>query len=86
MEEVFHSLIKGSPVVYTIVKTLTENQKELEPIHSDLKHWTLQTTGERAGDAGVPFHNGAIRYLKEKGVWTDRLDKVQQELLKVYAK
>jgi hypothetical protein len=73
-------------IAYTIVKTLFENQKELEPVHSDFKHWTLETTAEKGADIGLPFHNGAIKYLKEKGLWTARMEGVQQELLKIYAK
>lgn len=73
-------------VAYAVVKALFENQKELEPIHSDFKYWTLQVTAEKGADIGLPFHNGAIKYLKEKGLWTDQMEKVQQELLKVHAR
>ena len=33
-----------------------------------MKRWALERSGKPAID--VPFHEGAIRYLKEKGIWT----------------
>ena len=33
-----------------------------------MARWTLEKSGKPAID--VPFHEGAVRYLKEKGIWT----------------
>ena len=32
-------------------------------------------------NASIPFHSGAIKYYKEKGVWTDELERLQKDLL-----
>lgn len=66
--------------VYSIVKTLWENNAELGKIHKRLKEWT--TDKFVSTEALVPYHPGAIRFYKEKGVWTDKMAKLQEALLK----
>jgi TRAP transporter TAXI family solute receptor len=64
---------------YQAVKALWENHKELGTIHALLKDWVpdkFVTT-----EALIPYHPGAIRFYKEKGVWTSEMEKLQQELL-----
>jgi TRAP transporter TAXI family solute receptor len=42
-----------------------------------------ETTLNRAvQNATIPFHAGAVKYYKEKGVWTPELDRCQAEQLK----
>jgi hypothetical protein len=63
---------------YIIVKTLLENYKELLPIHTDFGGWTP----ERAvRDLSMPYHPGAIKYYKEKGLWTNEMEQRQMQLL-----
>jgi hypothetical protein len=53
--------------VYALVKALDETfglYKDTDPVMSD---WALAKAGKTP--AGAPFHEGAIRYLKEKGIW-----------------
>jgi TRAP transporter TAXI family solute receptor len=64
---------------YTITKTLMDNQEALKAIHSVGKEWTMENSLK---DPPAPFHSGAIKYYKEKGVWSPSLEKVQQQLLK----
>jgi len=64
---------------YEIVKTLFENYKELHPVFSWLKDWTDQTMFEEKPPA--PYHPGAIKYFKEKGLWTEEAEKHNEELL-----
>ena len=62
-------------VVYTVVKTLMDQQKELEKVHQLFKEWTL--AGAAQSDA-APFHTGAIKYYNEKGIWKDEKVKVKE--------
>jgi TRAP transporter TAXI family solute receptor len=67
-------------VVYEIVKTYWNHDKELWPIHGGLK----QTKKEifMTDDPSFPYHPGAIKFYKEMGVWTKEMDAKQAELLK----
>lgn len=77
-------LIAGDKVsektVYEITKALWENYKEFEKIHYLLKGWNPKTFV--TGDATIPYHPGAIKFYKEKGIWTSGLEQLQQKLLK----
>ncbi len=53
-------------VAYDIVKTLFDRKPELLAIHSDVKYFSLESQAE--GGSPIPFHPGAVRYYKEKGV------------------
>ena len=64
---------------YRITKAILENTDELATFHSGGAYYTL----ERALIApAVPFHPGAVRFLKEAGVWTDEMEELQQQLLR----
>ncbi|WP_180994162.1 TAXI family TRAP transporter solute-binding subunit [Bacillus sp. Marseille-P3661] len=68
-------------VAYDIVKTLFENYEELHPIHAALKLWVPEQMFDP--NPAVPYHPGAIKYFKEIGVWTDEVQALQDELLKL---
>jgi TRAP transporter TAXI family solute receptor len=63
--------------VYTVTKTMFENIGEFQKFHPTAKEWTLQET---INDPVIPFHPGAVRYFKEKKLWTPALEKEQEEL------
>ncbi len=67
-------------VVYHMVKAVWENYKELKPIHPAFE----TTTQERMLStlATVPYHPGAIKFYKEKGVWTSKMEELQKDLFK----
>jgi len=64
---------------YELVKVLWEYNSELWPIHVGLKTWTTDQFVTK--HATVPYHPGAIKLFKEKGVWNSEMDKVQQKLV-----
>lgn len=56
-------------LVYNIVKTMFEQRAELEAVHPAAKELDLKMA---ATGAPMDFHPGAIKYYKEKGVWTGK--------------
>ena len=66
-------------VVYAVVEALWDNYQELGEIHPGLRLWTSDRFV--IDDFLVPYHDGAIRFYKEQGLWTDAMEALQQELL-----
>lgn len=52
-------------VVYKITKTLTENNERYKSISAAWKNVELE---DLVKDLGIPYHPGAIKYYKEKGL------------------
>ena len=52
---------------YAIIKALDETYDIYKDATKVMPRWKLDVSGVPAIDA--PFHEGAIRYLKEKGIW-----------------
>lgn len=52
--------------VYDILKTLFDNQADVQAIHPEAKKFTLENA---ARVSPVPFHPGAIKFYTEKGVY-----------------
>lgn len=55
--------------VYNLVKALDETYSLYEKGHPTMPWWQIEKSGVPPCDA--PFHEGAIRYLQEKGIWTE---------------
>ena len=53
-------------LVYQITKTLFEKKDELVRVHKDASFLELANQG--TGASPIPFHPGAVRYLKERGI------------------
>lgn len=56
-------------IAYWLCKVIAEHNKELAEIHPAGKFYTLDRVYE---GIGIPFHPGAIKYLKEVGIWDKR--------------
>ncbi|SNT76639.1 TRAP transporter solute receptor, TAXI family [Paracoccus seriniphilus] len=63
---------KSADDVYAFIKSLDESYELYKNGTATMSRWTLEKSGKPAID--VPFHEGAIRYLKEKGIWTKEDD------------
>ena len=55
---------------YNIVKTVFEHRDELIRVHKEAENFKLENQ-KTAAAGGIPWHPGAARYFKEKGVKLD---------------
>lgn len=53
-------------VIYEITKTMFEKKDELVKVHKDASF--LDINNQLTGGSPLPFHPGALRYFKEKGL------------------
>ena len=53
-------------VVYDIVKTMFEKKAEIVAVHKDASYLSLDN--QLTGGSPIPFHPGALKYFKEKGL------------------
>jgi len=60
-------------LIYQMMKALYDNPKEKDAIHPQARQWNLENMfrGAEYTTKYIPFHPGAIKYLKEKGVWKE---------------
>ncbi len=64
-------------LIYKVMKAIFEHLPELTNYTPITKVWT----GDPLASAVMPYHPGAIKFYKEKKMWTDDLEKKQQQLL-----
>jgi len=67
-------------LVYAITAALYDNFEEWSGYHADIKDFALPGAID-AGKIGIPVHDGAIQYYKEKGLWTAEHEARQKALL-----
>lgn len=65
--------------VYNMLKSFMGHQEEFRKFHGSARYWNPKRA---VLDPKIPFHPGAIRYYKEAGLWTAKLDALQAKLLK----
>jgi uncharacterized protein len=70
--------------VYWIVKMIAESYDQYKDISLGMP-WHKLEDAVKAYSV-LPYHSGAVRYFKEKGVWNAQLEKNQAELLDRQAK
>lgn len=66
--------------VYNFMKGLDETYDMYKDATKVMPRWKLSDSGTPPADA--PFHPGAIKFLKEKGIWTDEHQKWNDARLK----
>lgn len=66
---------------YTIVKTIWDNREDLIKTHSRFRELTLEQQCFVSNKAIIPYHPGAIKFYKEKGLWGPEMDTLQKKLL-----
>lgn len=81
----------AEPMLYVCHKDVSEDAiyrmtKAIYDHHDEYKNvvpfWHSMFTLKNALRTPViPFHNGAIKYFKEVGVWSSEMDKIQKKLL-----
>ena len=64
-------------VAYAIVKAINDNRSEWENVSPLAKDWG------KIYDAAPPYHEGSIRYYKEKGQWTPETEQAHNKNLKL---
>lgn len=67
-------------LVYAMTKTLWENEDKVKDAHRALAQRFARDTMVNS-DVTFPYHTGAIRFYKEKGMWSDEMQEIQDELL-----
>jgi|GEM_PF-581377 len=67
-------------VAYRLVETWWTYYKEYSGVHPALKEWTTEKFVSK--ETVVPYHDGAIRFYRDKGVWTPEMEKAQSQVLK----
>lgn len=71
---------KSADDVYAFTKALDETYGLYKDGTATMGRWSLAQSGHPPID--IPFHEGAIRYLKEKGIWTAEDDAWNQARIK----
>lgn len=64
-------------LAYEVMKAIFDHVEELLPIHPVAKIWVANPVAS----AVLPFHAGAVKYYKDRKLWTDQLEKKQKQLL-----
>jgi len=71
-------------LAYWLVKTMAETHNLYKDNHPQLRDWTVENMFNNIEQWMVPLHEGAIRYYKEIGVWSDKAQAQHEKLLKLF--
>jgi uncharacterized protein len=80
---VYQNAMFGPPtltpeVVYGVVKAIFDRSAEMSDAHPLAAFWSLNY---RPVALAVPYHEGAIRYFREKGLWTPAAQAHQERVI-----
>jgi TRAP transporter TAXI family solute receptor len=68
----------SADTVYAVLKAIYEHHDEWKAVHPLARQWSIQKGVQTVVQ---PFHDGAVRFYKEKGVWTAELEARQKAML-----
>lgn len=66
--------------VYAYAKGMWDGYEIYKDVHAELPGWNRETLADPTG-CYYPYHDGVVKLLKEKGVWTPELEAYQQAQL-----
>lgn len=64
-------------VVEAFLKIVWDQNDELRKVTPRMRQWTRERMA--SAQATIPYHAGAIKFYREKGVWSAEMDKHQQQ-------
>lgn len=70
---------QDNDLVYALTKAINENYDDYKDSDPGAIGWALD---RQVFDWVVPYHEGAVNYWRELGVWTDEIDAHNQELIR----
>jgi len=71
-------------VIYNVVKAMDKGYDIFKGMHKVMPAFNIK--GAVTDPSPVPYHEGAVRFFKEAGVWTSDMDQWQREQLKAFEK
>jgi len=73
---------RDANLVYAMVKAIYEAYPDFKDAVPGIKGFQAEEAARRVKDSFVPYHEGLVRYLKEKSLWTPDAEAHNQMLLK----
>lgn len=67
------------PLVEALLRAVWDNVERLKPLHPFFKEWTRERMA--SAEVTLPYHPAAVRFYRERGVWTPEMERAQQHLL-----
>ncbi len=67
-------------VVHAVLNVLWENSDALRKVTPRMRLWTQERMV--SSQAAIPYHPAAIKFFRDKGVWSPDMEKLQRELEK----